>query len=436
LKPGVRKNPALTEENPRTMTALAIDQEKPLKKSFREVWLITLGHSLTHWYPATFYLLLPLIGKELGLNYVQIGSILTCQATAGALSNIPGGLFVDSVGRKGLLMSVALFWVGAPYLMMGFTHEYWTLLTCAALVGVGNNLWHPTAIPLLAEHFPDRKGLAVSIHGMGGNAGDALAPLAAGALLGYLNWRHVVILNVLPGIVMACVLLLMLGRMPSDRAGAKPKRSLGEVLRGFRSLLRNRTLVMICISSIFRSMTQSSLMTFLPIFLATQLGYPPLWIGACMAGLQVAGFAATPIAGHLSDSMGRRQIIVSSMTTSGVILLFMALAGNSPWFVLFVSFLGFFLFAIRAVMQAWLLDATPPGMGGSSIGVLFAIQAIGSASGPIISGTLADRYGLMAVFYFLAFTIIVANMFIFFTPLGTQHRFSSSGGEERVAGEG
>jgi MFS family permease len=87
-------------------------------------------------------------------------------------------------------------------------------------------------------------------------------------------------------------------------------------------------------------------------------------------------------------------------------------------------------------MQAWLLDATPPGMGGSSIGVLFAIQAIGSASGPIISGTLADRYGLMAVFYFLAFTIIVANMFIFFTPLGTQHRFSNSGGEERVAGEG
>ena len=199
------------------MTALAIDQEQPLKKSFREVWLITLGHSLTHWYPATFYLLLPLIGKELGLNYVQIGSILTCQATAGALSNIPGGLFVDSVGRKGLLMAMALFWVGAPYLLMGFTHEYWTLLTCAALVGVGNNLWHPTAIPLLAEHFPDRKGLAVSIHGMGGNAGDALAPLAAGALLGYLNWRHVVILNVLPGIVMACVLLLMLGRMPSDR---------------------------------------------------------------------------------------------------------------------------------------------------------------------------------------------------------------------------
>ena len=113
----------------------------------------------------------------------------------------------------------------------------------------------------------------------------------------------------------------------------------------------------------------------------------------------------------------------------------MALAGNSPWFVLFVSFLGFFLFAIRAVMQAWLLDATPPNMGGSSIGVLFAIQAIGSASGPVISGTLADRYGLMTVFYFLAFTIIVANFFIFFTPIGQKHRYAQATDERNSGSE-
>src|SRR5205823_4698194 len=162
------------------MTALALSPEQAPKKSFREVWLITIGHSLTHWYPATFYLLLPLIGNELGLSYLQIGLILTTQQLAGALSNIPGGLIVDSIPRKGLLMGFALFWVGAPYLLMGFTHQYWTLLTCAALVGIGNNIWHPTAIPLLAQRFPDRRGLAVSIHGMGGNVGDAIAPLVAG----------------------------------------------------------------------------------------------------------------------------------------------------------------------------------------------------------------------------------------------------------------
>src|SRR3981081_1610022 len=113
-----------------------------------------------------------------------------------------------------------------------------------------------------------------------------------------------------------------------------------------------------------------------------------------MFGMQVAGFTAAPIAGHLSDKMGRRRIIMSSMATSGVILLFMAFAGRSPAFVFLVAFLGFFLSAIRSVMQAWLLDATPPSMGGTSIGIMFGTQAIGAAIGPITGGVHRSTFGV------------------------------------------
>jgi len=70
------------------------------KPSFLEIFVITLGHTMTHWYPATFYLLLPLIGKELGLSYGEIGAIMTCQYLVGAISNVPGGLAVDFVSRN------------------------------------------------------------------------------------------------------------------------------------------------------------------------------------------------------------------------------------------------------------------------------------------------------------------------------------------------
>ena len=149
------------------MTLLSAGADAPPRRSFQEVWVVSIGHALTHWYPATFYLLLPLIGAELGLSYSEIGSILTCQFAAGAISNIPGGVFVDMVGRKGLLMALSLFWIGFPYLMMGFSHAYWMMLACATLLGIGNNLWHPTAIPWLANRFPDRKGLVMSFHSGG-----------------------------------------------------------------------------------------------------------------------------------------------------------------------------------------------------------------------------------------------------------------------------
>ena len=199
-------------------TAIPAAPRKAPGRSFRDVWLITFGHALTHWYPSTFYLLLPIIGRELGLSYSQIGLIMTCQFVAGAVANVPGGVLVDTVGRKGLLMALSLFWVGFPYLLMGFSHGYLMLLACVALVGFGNSLWHPTAIPTLAGRFPERKGLVLSLHGMGGNVGDATAPLVVGSLLAILTWRQVVMINVVPGMVMSLLILVFLGTL---RIGSK-----------------------------------------------------------------------------------------------------------------------------------------------------------------------------------------------------------------------
>jgi MFS family permease len=292
------------------------------------------------------------------------------------------------------------------------------LLGCAALVGIGNNLWHPTAIPLLAKRYPERRGLVVSIHGMGGNIGDAVAPLVVGAMLAIINWRNVMVLNVIPGVMMSCAILVLLGGLqlgapPSPSEASRPMR---DVLRDLGRLVTNRTVVLLSTTSAFRAMTQGALLTFLPVFLAAKLGYSSTAIGGCLFAMQAAGFAAAPVAGHLSDKMGRRRIVLSSMAVSAVVLVVMALAGQSTGFVLLVAFLGLFLFAIRAVLQAWLLDATPPSMSGTSIGVMFGTQAIGTAVGPLAAGALADTYGLIAAFYFCAATIVVANMFIFLMP--------------------
>ena len=386
-------------------------------RPWKELWLITIGHGLTHWYPATFYLLLPIIGAELGLSYSQIGLIMTCQYIASAVANVPGGVLVDTVGRKGLLMAVSLFWVGFPYLLIGFTHSFPTLLVCVALVGFGNSLWHPTAIPTLAQRYPDRKGLVLSLHGMGGNVGDAIAPVVVGTALAAFSWREVVVMNVAPGLVVAVLMLVFLAsiRLGAQKTHAESQ-SPGDYLRALLDLLRNRSLVLLSTGSAFRSMTQAALLTFLPVYLAHDMHYSPAWVGACLFVLQAAGFAAAPVAGHLSDRLGRKHILIGSMLSSGAVLALMAFAGGSPLFVGLVAILGFFLYATRPVIQAWLLETAPKNMGGSSIGVLFGAQAVGGSLGPLLGGMVADRYGLLATFYLLAAMIVVANLFVFWVP--------------------
>jgi MFS family permease len=326
-------------------------------------------------------------------------------------------------------MALSLFWVGFPYLMMGFSSQYWMLLICVMLVGIGNNLWHPTAIPLLGSMFPKRKGLALSLHGMGGNVGDALAPLAVGALLTTLSWREIVVLNVVPGAAMSMLILFFLGTMtfaPKKKAAPAPEsavaaadgqgQSMRSYMQGVKDLMRTPGLFLLTLSSGFRSMTQGTLLTFLPLYLAKEMHYDVFWVGAGMALLQLAGFIAAPIAGHLSDTMGRKTILMSSFGMSGVVLLLMTFAGGSPWFVFLIAVLGFFLYAARPIMQAWMLEATPKNMGGTAIGLMFGMQSGAQAVAPILGGIVADHYGLLAAFYLLAATIIIANIMVVWIP--------------------
>ena len=398
----------------------------PRAQYIKEVGLISAGHALTHWYPATFYLLLPLIGKELGLSYTEIGFILTVQHVVGAIANLPGGMVVDAYGKKGYLLVLSLIWIGVPYAVMSVTNTYGVLLLCMALVGIGNNIWHPAAIPTLAYRYPQRKGFVLSLHGMGGNLGEALAPLVIGALLTWYSWRTVVVLNVGPGILMAALILVMLGAFSVAKVGeandlnarAAEPWSARKYFADLVSLLHNKGLMLVSVSAMFRTLTQVGLLTFLPLFLAYELGYNPFSVGVCMAVLQIAGFAASPVAGHLSDKWGRRRVVMSSMLLTGVTIVGMVLAGNSVWFVFFVALVGSFLYAMRSVLQAWAVECTPKHLAGTGVGVQFGITAIGGGIAPSLFGMIADARGLQVAFYGLAVTIVLGNLLVLFVPGG------------------
>ena len=399
---------------------------------FKEIWLISLGHSLTQWYPATFFLLLPIIGKELDLSYSEIGFIMTVQYAVGAVTNIPGGILVDAVGYKGRLMAISLFWIGVPYLLMAFTHSYWMLLGCMVLIGMGNNLWHPAAISTLGQRFPDRKGLALSFHGMGGNFGEALAPLVIGALLAAFSWRTVVVVNLLPGVVMAAAILIYLGSLNldhhSDARKASEKWTWTGYLAQLRLLFADRGLVIIGLCSFFRTGAQTALLTFLPLHLTHNMGYNPAGVGFALFVLQAVAFTSAPIAGYASDRFGRKSVMTGAMFMTAVVMASITLAGQSTWVIFMIALLGFFMYATRPVIQAWSLEAAPASLGGTVVGIMFGLQALGAAISPWAGGAIADVYGLSAAFYFLTALIVCANVLVLFVPATPQRSGKAQGG--------
>lgn len=398
------------------MITRAREKWQQVRQTDSVLWLIALGHAFTHWCPATFYLMLPFIVKELNLSYSQAGFLITIRAAANLLVNIPSGMLVDLIGKRGLLMALALVATGIPYFLVGISHSFFWVALFMAFVGIGNYLWHPAAISTLSERYPDRRGFAIAIHAIGPNIGEGMAPLLVGVLLLYLSWRNVLFLNLIPGIVIAVVLWKFLFGRLQGRAASSNGLSLTEYLAGMKTMAQNPSILLLVLVAGMRSMTQQGLHTFLPIYLTHSLGLSSAVAGLYLAVTQTAGMIGTPIAGSLSDRSGRKRVLTAGLASTSVVLCVLAYFQMTWLFVASLAFLGFFLYAVRPVIWAWVLDLGPKELGGSMVSFFSASQSLLSSLSPVICGFIADRWGVVAAFYFLAGTILLANFVVLAIP--------------------
>lgn len=389
--------------------------------------LVAMGHGATHWIAATFYLLLPSLSTALGLDYAATGLLVSVLHVCAFVANFGSGPITDITGRRVVLQVVSLLVGAAALALLGAGSTVWAAAALVGLIGATNNLWHPPAISYLSARFPHRRGWALSVHALGAGVGDAVAPLLLGALLAMLAWGEVAALAALPVIGVALVIAVGLTRAPegAPRAAHGGGRIAGaDYLTGLRAVVADRAVLGLCLMTAFRAMTQNGLLTFLPLYLAHEMGASPAVMGVALAALQVGGIVATPIAGRLSDRVGRRRVVVGGLGLSTAAIALLTLLGDPVLFVAGVSVLGFALFAVRPVVHSWMMDLTPPSLGGSATSLMFGAQTGLSILAPVLGGLIADAWGLPATFYALAASMLVTNLLAWRLP---DHRVREAG---------
>ena len=380
------------------------------------VILVSLGHGATHWIAATFYLVLPFITRDLGLSYTEAGLLVTCFYVASALANVPSGSVVDLTGRRILIQAIALVGGAAGLFFVGFTSSYLAIAAAVTLIGATNMLWHPAAIAYLSGHLPKNRGYALSIHALGANVGDAVAPLFAGWLMLTMTWHATAELNAITGVVVAALLLIVLNGGDTAAKAEARKTDFRTYVGNTIAAFRKREVWSLCLMAGMRSMMQGGLLVFLPLFLADELKLNPFWMGMALMLLQIGGIVAAPIAGVLSDRIGRRPIVLAGMSSTTVLVLALTFISDATVFVAAISILGFCMYAMRPVILSWRMDGTPPALAATMTSAMFGTQSTLTAITPPIGGLIADAYGLHAVFYFLGACVLAANALALAVP--------------------
>ncbi len=388
-------------------------------RAFGPAYLMSVGHGASHWITGTFFLLLPKIREEFGFSYAEISLIGTIYYIGSLSSNVIGGPAVDMTGRRILFQVVSLFASGLALIGLGLSGNFVVIAAMGVFIAAANNLWHPAAMSFLSSEYPKNRAFVLSLHGVGSNIGEAVGPIAAGALLtwSFLGWQSAAYLNAAPALLTAVVFILFL--LARDRpvdGGERRGVDFQTYMNGVLAMIRDKAVVGLCVMAGFRSMAQSGLKLYLPFYIVDVLGLPYAYAGIGMTALLLGGMVASPIAGAYSDRIGRRAIISIALGASTVVIVALTFVGNATAYVVGISLLGFSMFAIRPVIQGWMMDLVPRRMAGSAISLMFSVQAFKAAITPLIGGVIADRYGLPAVFYFLGGVLLLANVVVFLLP--------------------
>lgn len=96
------------------------------------------------------------LGVEFNLSAEQLGTIAATAFWGFPLAIVIGGMVVDIIGMKNLLIAAFLFHL-AGILLTIFAGGYWSLFISTLLVGIANGTVEAACNPLVATIYPDQK---------------------------------------------------------------------------------------------------------------------------------------------------------------------------------------------------------------------------------------------------------------------------------------
>ena len=317
---------------------------------------------------------------------------------------------------------MAVLWSVAT-LLCGLASSYNEMLAARVLVGVGEAAYGSVGIAIIISVFPDRLRSTLTAAFMaGGLAGQVLGVAVGGAVAAVHGWRMAFMAIGGAGLLLALVYPLFV-RETRLSEEAEDKRTPVK-LSNLRALFAGNALKCAYVGSGLQLFVAGALPAWLPTYFVRYYDLP-LKQATLLAALFLAiGGVGMIACGMISDKFvpeTRRRALLSAfycVACAVAVTGAFAFGPGTPQLVLLG--VGMFLAAASAGPAGAIVAAlTPAALHGTAFAVLtLANNAFGLAPGPIVTGWIADRIGLVDALRLLPIaSVIAAPIFILGTRL-------------------
>ena len=382
---------------------------------------LAFGHGITHLLGQSFPLLLTEMATSMGLGTFQKASLFAMRQVGSTAVNLGGGPIVDMAKAQwGGMLTGCMVWLSLSFLVLGASPGYGVALFAVALVSLPGSLWHLPAGASISQRYPERRGFAISIHGLGSNFGNLLSPILAGGLLAVLLWKYVFYVYAAPSIVVAVFVWWALKDMGAYGPKAD-KTALATQFREAIELLKHPVVLKLIGAAALLTMGLDTLFDWTPFYLKEKLGMGNLEAGIYYSLLIGMGIISTPVLGALSDKIGRKIVLLTGVTTITLLSLIVVSVGDSLALIPVLVGLGLFSFSIHQQIQVAVLDLAGRGTEGKAIGLLFGLNGIVGISAPFLASLIIDHAGgYGSIYYYAGILTAVTAALLIATPLRAQ----------------
>jgi EmrB/QacA subfamily drug resistance transporter len=386
---------------------------------------------------------LPRMQRDLHVGVSSLQWIVNAYGIAFAAGIITAAALGDRFGRRLVFHSgLALFTLASAACALASGPA--ELIAARTLQGLGAAAVLPLSLTILTTAFPPRRrGMIVGVYGGLAGLAVALGPIVGGAIAEAIDWHWIFWINVPIGLA---AVLLGLRRLPESRGAAERLDFVGVALvtAGVVALVWALTRggdIGWTHAEIAGSLAAGSLLlvaflwwehrapapmvplrlfarrefavgnvttfflhgaTFAAAFFVTQefqlaRGYSPLGTGLRLLPFFATPMLVAPLAGALSDRIGRRPIMVAGLGVQALGYVCVAARGSlaTGWIELDAALLvaGIGISMALPTVPAAVLDAVAPEEMGKASGINYMAQRFGTVFALAIAGAVFAAHG-------------------------------------------
>jgi predicted MFS family arabinose efflux permease len=336
--------------------------------------------------------ILPEIGEALDTPVALLGWLATSYTVLLAVMAIVVGPISDKFGRRRILLAGCATMAVVLYLH-GFVTSFTSMLVVRALAGVAGGMLSGAAVAFVGDYFPyTRRGWA---------NGWIMSGMAVGQILGIpigkvlassfgFRWSFLMF-----AITMTFATILVWFFVPQPEVERDESRlTFASVGRNYLKLIQQKAIVAAASVYFLMFLSIGVYVFYLPLWLENVIGISKLQTASLFFVGGLANVVAGPLAGRVSDVVGRKPLIVTSCVGMGLVMVATTYVISNVWYAYLIFGVAMIMVALRMSPLQSLMTALVTGARrGMLMSLAISAGQLGMSLGTSVAGTVYTRFG-------------------------------------------